>query len=322
MDEKWEIFPQRLAESSGTTTNPFVFIAATAESLPPEVQKYAMLWGYTVLALLPVAVIVFSRLLWQIEHEGPRTRPDLFAMPEILAVCVVFGLFFFPIALAKVGALFFSAVPKAPSLTETPGVTSITVPRLLENMLTLSMPAIGILIIAKMRGGRIRDLFAARRVPFFKAAGIGVGLAVLALCLATLTKFIVMKLSGTQEPQQKLVQSFESALSGGDQGVVLAITLSAVVVAPICEEILFRGSLYPVLARVLGRGPSALLVSIVFALVHDTYSDAPSLAVLALCFTIGYEFTGTLLVPIFMHAAFNGLNLAQQWVLTAGGSAG
>ena len=330
----------RLADADRASNNGGVFIAAAAaDNLSPEMQK---IWGTLVLALIPVSIIVFARLLWGIENQGPKTRPDLFAMPEVLAVCVIFGLVFFPVAISKIVAFFTQEIHgggTAGKIIHLPDRIShlvraayravmeqtqlpITVRRLAEGMVTIALPAVGILAIVMMRGGRLRDVFGFGRVSIFRAVGLGGGLAVLAYGLATLAKVIVTQMVGTDEPRQKLVQGFETAITGRDQGVLTAIALSAVVVAPICEEILFRGSLYPVLAKVLGRAPSALITSIVFAMVHDTYSDAPSLAVLALCFTIGYEMSGSLLVPIFMHAAFNGINLAQQWLMTAYGMPG
>ena len=293
-----------------------MLFAATnpAETFSPEVQEYQKIMVFVLLALLPVAVGIFGRLLWKIETEGTRTRPDLFALPEIMAVCVVFGFIFFPVAISKAMA-FFVPVP-APSAPPEP----ITVSRMLNNMLMLSLPVVGILSIVVMRGGRLRDLYTPGRARFFASLGWGLGLAMLAFSLTTLTKVLVIQFMGPD--RQKLVQGFETAISGGNQGVIAAIAFSAVVVAPICEEILFRGSLYPVLSRVLGRGPSAVISALVFALVHDTYSDAPSLAVLALCFTIGYEVTGSLLVPIFMHAAFNGISLVQQWLLLSAAGGG
>jgi membrane protease YdiL (CAAX protease family) len=164
----------------------------------------------------------------------------------------------------------------------------------------------------------LRALYTPRRLPLIQSIGLGMGLGVLALSLATLTKIIVIKIVGNWEPQQRMVQAFDTAISSGDQGLIWTIAASAVIVAPICEEVLFRGSLYPMLARVMGRGVSALVVSGIFAMAHDTLTDAPSLAALALCFTIGYEYSGSLLVSIFMHATFNGINLLQQWMVTGG----
>jgi membrane protease YdiL (CAAX protease family) len=297
-----------LADGLPATNNRAVFIAATTENLPPEMQNSLMIFGYVVLGLTPVAVLVFSRLLWRIEHDGPRTRPDLFAMPEILAITMVFVLLFLPSIYGKLAAIFgWGGPPAQPPV-------AYTVDFLWKVMLVQSMPVVSVLLIAQMRGARLRDLFVPARVPFFRALWLGVGLGLAAFLLSTTTSMIVLKIVGTGEGQQKLVQGFETARSIGDKGVIWAITASAVLVAPICEEILFRGSLYPVLARVLGRGPSAMVVSALFALAHDTYSAAPSLAVLALCFTIAYEYSGTLLVPIFMHATFNGISLVQQWI--------
>jgi membrane protease YdiL (CAAX protease family) len=43
---------------------------------------------------------------------------------------------------------------------------------------------------------------------------------------------------------------------------------------------------------------------------HQHVGSLVPLFVLALSFTLAYEATGCLLVPIFMHALFNALNIA------------
>jgi membrane protease YdiL (CAAX protease family) len=52
-------------------------------------------------------------------------------------------------------------------------------------------------------------------------------------------------------------------------------------------------------------------VSLLFALVHHHVGSLVPLFVLALGLTTAYEATGCLLVPVFMHAIFNGLNILE-----------
>jgi membrane protease YdiL (CAAX protease family) len=91
--------------------------------------------------------------------------------------------------------------------------------------------------------------------------------------------------------------------------VILAIV--AVVVAPVVEEMLFRGLFQTTIRSYSGRPWLAIvLTSMLFASIHVDRSHWPSLFVLALGLGYAYENSGSLLRPIFMHAMFNGVNIA------------
>ena len=89
----------------------------------------------------------------------------------------------------------------------------------------------------------------------------------------------------------------------------LLIVISAVVVAPLFEEFLFRGHLQTLLARVTRRPWVAVFItSIIFALAHPWFTWLP-IFVLSLCLGYVYERTGNLWVSVLMHAAFNGFSI-------------
>ncbi|MFZ0827412.1 MAG: type II CAAX endopeptidase family protein [Verrucomicrobiia bacterium] len=84
----------------------------------------------------------------------------------------------------------------------------------------------------------------------------------------------------------------------------------AVVLAPVAEEFIFRGLLYPFLKQ-LGYPRLAWVgVSLAFALIHDDAATIVPLFVLALALTWLYEKTDNLMAPIAAHALFNSANLA------------
>jgi membrane protease YdiL (CAAX protease family) len=93
--------------------------------------------------------------------------------------------------------------------------------------------------------------------------------------------------------------------------------LSAVVLAPILEECLYRGFVQQALRRAgLGPWPAVLLASIVFTLMHvgsvpegARAASLTSLAVLSCCFGWLAERTGSLVAPVAAHVAFNLGNL-------------
>ncbi|MDD5678069.1 MAG: CPBP family intramembrane metalloprotease [Kiritimatiellae bacterium] len=91
---------------------------------------------------------------------------------------------------------------------------------------------------------------------------------------------------------------------------MLAMLGLAMVIAPAAEEILFRGILLPLLMKRLGAGPAVILSSVLFALIHFHVPSFFPLFVLATGLALAYIYTGSLWVPIMMHALFNGMNLA------------
>lgn len=96
-----------------------------------------------------------------------------------------------------------------------------------------------------------------------------------------------------------------------------------IIVAPIIEEVIYRGLLQDALARIgLGRWGAIGLVSIVFALMHVGNTETHALLVLfvlSLGFGWMYEKTGRLTAPIVMHMAFNAGNLAVAMLFLSNG---
>jgi len=111
--------------------------------------------------------------------------------------------------------------------------------------------------------------------------------------------------------EQRAVQTFAE---NKDLTLRLLLALSAVIIAPICEELLFRGLIYGTLKRFGERIFAALASSLLFALIHGHVPSILPLTILALGFCIAYERTGCLWVPIAMHAMFNGFNLVMMWM--------
>jgi membrane protease YdiL (CAAX protease family) len=93
------------------------------------------------------------------------------------------------------------------------------------------------------------------------------------------------------------------------------LCLAAVTVAPVVEELAFRGIVLPALARrgrwVLAAGACALL----FAAAHFNAASLLPLLVLALGLSLAYLASGSLWLPIFMHALFNAFSLAALLLL-------
>ena len=86
----------------------------------------------------------------------------------------------------------------------------------------------------------------------------------------------------------------------------LALSLTAVVVAPLAEEIMFRGFIYGVIKRYTDGYLAAIVSALLFAAIHMHVGIFLPLFALGLLFAAAYETTGCLFVSIFLHALFNG----------------
>ncbi len=88
-----------------------------------------------------------------------------------------------------------------------------------------------------------------------------------------------------------------------------AIGGMAVVTAPIAEELLFRGVLLPALLRRAHAVPAFLATALCFGLMHGHLTALTPLMAIGLSLSLAYAGTGTLVVPILMHALFNAVSL-------------
>ncbi|MFI0347813.1 MAG: lysostaphin resistance A-like protein [Chthoniobacterales bacterium] len=93
-----------------------------------------------------------------------------------------------------------------------------------------------------------------------------------------------------------------------------SIISMAVIVAPIAEELLFRGYFYGVLRRYAGRIPAIAISSILFAAMHLYLPSMLGLALLAIILCLVYERTGSLWANILVHATFNAISILMLLV--------
>jgi len=125
--------------------------------------------------------------------------------------------------------------------------------------------------------------------------------------------FLQELLFGPGEQLQKVVKTL---LESDNTALKVVLGLSAIIVAPLVEEIIFRGYLYAVIKRYTGCFFAAITTSLLFAVIHGNLPGIMPLFTLALILTLAYELTGCLWVPMVAHALFNmiqvGLMLITQ----------
>jgi membrane protease YdiL (CAAX protease family) len=91
-----------------------------------------------------------------------------------------------------------------------------------------------------------------------------------------------------------------------------ATAFVAVATAPLVEEVIYRGVLYPAVERAAGKVVGIVLVSLLFAGVHvfQYYNNIAVIIVITLLsftLTTARSLTGKLLPPFIIHLVFNGI---------------
>jgi len=119
---------------------------------------------------------------------------------------------------------------------------------------------------------------------------------------------------GLHPSEQPITEMFVTTDSPTMLGLLV---IFAVFIAPVFEEFIFRGFAYPALKQRFGTWRALALVSVVFALSHLHAPSIVPLFVLAIGLGLAYEWTGSLLAPITMHALFNAIMVARLILLRA-----
>ncbi len=159
----------------------------------------------------------------------------------------------------------------------------------------------GVVLLLTLGLDRRQFLAFRRPTSWSRAAGISalVIVAVMAVGAA------VAPFGNPEEEQGLIPQRFDSDRIAP----FVAFAVLVVVVAPIVEELLFRGVGYGLLER-FGRVAAVILVGIAFGLMHGLVEGFPVIA----AFGIGLAYlrmrTGSIYPCILLHASFNAAGLA------------
>lgn len=110
---------------------------------------------------------------------------------------------------------------------------------------------------------------------------------------------------------QELITLFQG---GGDWPAMLILVLLAVIVAPVVEELIFRGCIYRFLKSQTTLLGAQLTSGIVFASLHGNLLSFVPLIVVGIILARVYEKSGSLTVAIWFHAFFNAFSLLMLYV--------
>jgi uncharacterized protein len=267
--------------------------------LKQEELQFLVFWAL----LAPFGILVFGRMLARIRERGGRVVAEKFGIPDFFMAFFLAGLF-------AAGALMTTG--QSTGTNPAPAAAALKTTDILENMagsfIMLGI-VLGFLLVRRMSPA---ELFGLRKVGLLKAGATGGLLVIAILPLLLIATMFMQLLLREKAREQEVVQIFREAAGANQTWNVVALFVMAVVVAPIFEEVVFRGYLYGVFKRWAGSIASLVFTATLFAALHQSVTVLPSLVLLAIGLTIAYEWSGSLLVPIAMHASFNCVNLVMM----------
>jgi membrane protease YdiL (CAAX protease family) len=269
--------------------------------LSPALQVVAALVAF---GLVGLAVIVFSSTLAHFVRHGGNVGAAHFGLPDLLTGTTL--------------AVFFIGL-MVESLRASPGDGApVSVDQLLPAQLFIVAIVAGLsgfLLYRRLSPGRIFGLGA---VSFVGVVALAFIFLFAAMPVVAITNYLSQLMLRDLADEQELVGLFRQLARAHDFPAMGKAFVATVILAPACEEFLFRGYFYGVGKRYLGALASALATSLLFAAFHLNLASLPGLFVLALCLTAAYERTGSLLVPIGIHALYNCTSLVILYLQAQG----
>ena len=92
--------------------------------------------------------------------------------------------------------------------------------------------------------------------------------------------------------------------------------VTTTLLAPLFEEIIFRGILLPTLSRNFGVISGIIVSAFIFALAHLSLGEMPPLFVLGIGLAITRIASGSLFSSVIMHSLWNGLTFFNLFLLS------
>jgi len=241
-------------------------------------------------------LIVCARMLRRVREFGGRVLTDSLGLPDLLMSFFLAG--FFGLAAVMGGQRSDS---QARVMT-----TAEILPNLLFFALLIGL-LIGFLLLRRISP---TQLFGLKRLSAGRALVIGTLVIAAIFPLIGAIGWGMSQLLAENAQEQDVVKLYRHVAETGDGANLALLIFVAVLFQPAVEEVLFRGYFYSTFKGWAGPVASAVCTATLFATIHLSIAALPALFVLALMLTLAYEWSGSLLVPISMHAVFNGVQLA------------
>ncbi|CAN5257389.1 hypothetical protein BH20VER2_BH20VER2_10730 [soil metagenome] len=222
--------------------------------------------------------------------EGVTGEERTFGLPEAVVAGCLAGLFLLNAWVA----------------TSRTGAVTLQTGDLLANSLLSVALLLFIAMFLHFRGINLNSLGGFAKFGFWRTFLTGLVLLFAAYPVLFLADLLTQRILGGSSSKQGIVEMFTGSQTIEQRALIIIL---AVAIAPLVEEFIFRFFLYGVLKRYLGVFAGILINAALFALVHAHVPSAVPLFMLGICFTLSYEWSGSILVPMTMHALFNSMTL-------------
>ncbi len=150
--------------------------------------------------------------------------------------------------------------------------------------------------------------------PLASALRRAVVQVLLVLPLVALVGWVLERLVGDPGGSNPLL---ELVLNSANPLALLCFAITALVLAPLFEETLFRGVLLPVLAQRWGGLAAVVISALLFGIAHLSLGELPPLFVLGLGLGWLRLQSGRLGASVLMHSLWNGLTFANLLLLAS-----
>lgn len=194
---------------------------------------------------------------------------------------------------------------------------SVAAAQLLVSLLLYSSSlAFAFLVVS--RYGNTRELLGMHGKNLAGSLGLGVVCGSLAFWIGTagslMSAGLLERVSWVEEWLHGFFDVNVKSVTGPD---LLVAGLVIIVAAPVCEEIFFRGFLYPAMRRKMGVWAASLLNGFLFAVVHFSLFGLLGRTLVGALLCLLYEYAGNLWSPVAAHGINNFvaffLPLAAMW---------
>ncbi|MAR05750.1 MAG: CPBP family intramembrane metalloprotease domain-containing protein [Cyanobium sp. NAT70] len=148
--------------------------------------------------------------------------------------------------------------------------------------------------------------------PLSSAVGSAVAGWLMVTPVVMLTGWLLVKTVGDPGGSNPLL---EMVLQSRDPLALLLFGMTATVLAPFFEELIFRGALLPVLAKSFGSFWGVLVSALLFGLAHNSIGELGPLTVLGIGLAVVRLGSGRLFPCFLMHALWNAITFTNLLLL-------
>lgn len=125
---------------------------------------------------------------------------------------------------------------------------------------------------------------------------------ILLLFVGLLNQYLLTNFFDIEIKPQDILERFKELENSFEISIFV---IGSAVIAPIYEELLFRGIIFPTLIQKTNFTIALVLSSLIFAVLHFHLSALLPLFVLSIILSITYLYTSTIWASISLHALFN-----------------